>query len=186
MKGHPPKDEQQLLQRVIAGHRDALVALYELHSGPVYRFALHMTADRTLAEEITQETFLELLTNNRSYRPDKGPLLPWMLGVARNKYRNARRDLASYESLDGVNAPEIATDHDPLGDFTRKELLQSLQQAITSLPPLLQEVIVLCELEELEYAAAAQVLACPVGTVRSRLHRAKTLLTSKLKSRCLV
>ena len=73
-------------------------------------------------------------------------------------------------------------DVDVLGDLTRGERLEALRQAILNLPALYREVIVLCELHELDYVQAASAIGCPVGTVRSRLHRARALLVSKMGS----
>jgi RNA polymerase sigma-70 factor (ECF subfamily) len=65
-------------------------------------------------------------------------------------------------------------------------LVESLWLAIESLPPSYREVVLFCEMQELSYIEAAQALNCPVGTVRSRLHRARAMLVSKMQSRCLV
>jgi len=68
----------------------------------------------------------------------------------------------------------------PLDDFARRETIGFVRAAVQSLPPAHREVIVLCELEEMDYAEAASVMQCPVGTVRSRLNRARALLSRKL------
>jgi len=71
-----------------------------------------------------------------------------------------------------------------LGDLTRRETIDAVRQAIVSLPAAYREVVVLCDLQEMDYRDAAATLDCPVGTVRSRLHRARTMLMAKLQSRC--
>ena len=71
----------------------------------------------------------------------------------------------------------------PLGDLTRKETIEEVRRAVLSLPGHYREVVVLCDLHEMDYAEASSVLSCSVGTVRSRLHRARRLLLDKLKSR---
>jgi RNA polymerase sigma-70 factor, ECF subfamily len=70
---------------------------------------------------------------------------------------------------------------DPLGALTRQEKTDSLHRAVAALPLRYREVVVLCELQELSYADAAQVIGCPEGTIRSRLHRARALLLEKLQ-----
>ena len=179
-------DDQILIGRVRAGREDAVAAVYARCSGPIYRFVLHMTANASLAEEITQETFLELLSRNVCYEAEKGSLLGWLLGVARNKARSVLREAFDFDSIDETDTDEFAREHDILGEFTKKEVVASLRQAIASLPPAYREVVLLCEMQELGYTEAATILECPVGTVRSRLHRAKRMLVLKLKSRCLV
>ena len=71
---------------------------------------------------------------------------------------------------------------DPLDDLTRKEMLESLRQAILALPAHYREVVVFCELHEMSYAEVAETLDCAIGTVRSRLNRARTLLAEKLRN----
>ncbi len=75
---------------------------------------------------------------------------------------------------------------DTFDDLSRREIIEAVRQAVLSLPPAYREVAVLCELQEMEYRDAASILKCPVGTVRSRLHRARTMLISKLRAGCLV
>jgi RNA polymerase sigma-70 factor, ECF subfamily len=178
------REEQRLISRLRAGSEEAIAAIYRRCSGPVYRFALHMTGKASLAEDITHETFLELLSNNRSFDPGKGALLGWLLGVARNKTRRAMREVFGSEPMEESEAQELAVGEDILSEFTRQERIASLRQAIATLPPHLREVVLLCEMQELGYSEAAEIIKCPVGTVRSRLHRAKSMLISKLNARC--
>ena len=127
-----------------------------------------------------------LMCESRQYQPERGPLLAYLYGVARNHVlRHLERDRAYVESIDDPDseaADQMASGDDVLGDLTRGERIQLLRQAILKLPPLYREVVVLCELHELDYTEAAAILGCPVGTVRSRLHRARTLLIWKLRA----
>jgi RNA polymerase sigma-70 factor, ECF subfamily len=77
--------------------------------------------------------------------------------------------------------PELAVVQDPLDDLTQKERIEALRRAVVTLPRRYREVVVLCDLEEVDYADAAAALGCPIGTVRSRLHRARGLLLEKLQ-----
>jgi RNA polymerase sigma-70 factor (ECF subfamily) len=186
MSGTFAIDDEALVRRMLAGREDAFTEIYTRCSGPVYRFALHMTGQTSLAEEITQETFVYLFSNGRAFNALRGSLLSWLLGIARNLSRRAIGSLIETEPLDESVAQEPAPAIDLLAEFTRRELIDSLWQAIASLPPAYREVVLLCEMQELSYQDAATALACPVGTVRSRLHRARAMLVSKLQSRCLV
>src|SRR5579884_2583642 len=181
MSNRAEASDEQLIRRLLRGNENAFTAIYRKSSGPVYRFALHMTGDPSAAEEITQETFLFLLANAGAFDPGRGSLMCWLLGVARNHSRRALGALNEIEQLDDSPACDPAADSDPLGEFTRRELIDAVRRAIGSLPAALREVVILCELQELDYREAAAVLACPVGTVRSRLHRARALLVSKLQ-----
>jgi RNA polymerase sigma-70 factor (ECF subfamily) len=173
-----------LVQRLKHGDEDAFTAIYEKHSGAVYRFALYVTGERLLAEEVTQEVFLFLLAGAGSYDASRGSLVAWLLGVARNESRRVLRGEGNEDALDDWQDYQVADDADVFEEFARQELLDAVKSAVRSLPTALREVVVLCELQELDYKEAAAVLACPVGTVRSRLNRARAMLLSKLKARC--
>jgi RNA polymerase sigma-70 factor (ECF subfamily) len=71
---------------------------------------------------------------------------------------------------------------DPLANLTRNEVIESVRQAILALPPHYREVVILCNLHEMNYEEAAKVIGCAVGTVRSRLHRARELLMKRLQT----
>jgi len=87
------------------------------------------------------------------------------------------------DNVDGTTEC-VATQEDALESLSRAETIDAVRAAVQSLPPVYREVVVLCELQEMDYAAAADVIGCPIGTVRSRLHRARAMLTTKLASAC--
>jgi len=179
-----PRDEDDdLLLAIRAGDEEAFLSLYRKRQGAIYRFALHMTGEPALAEDVTQEVFLALIRDEWSYDPERGALSSYLFGVARKlvlrSLERGRADVA----LDSVEQPawrQLAVDPDPLGDLTRKEGVDALRRAVLTLPRRYREVVVLCDLEEVDYADAARILGCPVGTVRSRMHRARALLMEKL------
>lgn len=177
----PPTDGD-LVRRMTAGSEDAFVALYERWSPSVYRFALHMSGDQQIAEEVTQDTFMAFLRRPSTFDETRGPLVSWLIGVARNLTRRALGSSADETALD--DSMELAASSDVLGDLTRGEMIGAVRQAVASLPPTYREVVVLCDLQEMDYRDAAVALDCPVGTVRSRLHRARTMLMAKLRTRC--
>jgi RNA polymerase sigma-70 factor (ECF subfamily) len=143
-----------------------------------------MCGDRHIAEEVTQETFITLIRRPAMFDETRGTLTNWLLGIARNKTRRALGATAGEDELD--DSTEFAAPSDVLADLTRRETIDAVRQAIVTLPAAYREVVVLCDLEEMDYRDAASALACPVGTVRSRLHRARTMLMTKLQSRCFV
>lgn len=174
------KEDGQLLQSMMAGEEHGLVALYRKYQGPVYRFALHICGIRHIAEEVTQETFLSLMRAPGNYDGERGPLMLYLFGIARRLvWRNARRDRL-YEALD-CDRHSPASLPDFVDDFARKDQAKQLRKAILSLPWKYREVIVLCSLQELSYEEAAVVVGSSIGTVRSRIHRAKQLLLRKLR-----
>ncbi|MBL8177178.1 MAG: RNA polymerase sigma factor [Bryobacterales bacterium] len=174
--------DSMLLDGARRGCAESFATLYRNHSGRVYRFALEMCGNASAAEEVTQEVFLALLGEMERFDPSRGNLLAYLLGTARNlTYRWLRREqpFQPLEVDDSALAPECATEASALSRLTEREALDGLRRAIASLPPAYREVVVLCDLEELDYAQAAQTIGCAIGTVRSRLHRARALLTEK-------
>ncbi len=176
--------DAELVRAMLAGSETALTVIYQRCSGPVYRFALHMTGDRDQAAEIMQETFLICMRTAHNFDATRGTLTAWLLGIARNVARRCARSGQECEWIEDL--PDLASVDDIVSDLTRREAVGSIRQAILSLPPSYREVVVLCELQEMDYQQAASVMGCPVGTVRSRLHRARNILLSKLQTRCLV
>lgn len=172
-------EDRHWLQVMMAGEEEGFVALYRKYQSPVYRFALQICGVRHIAEEVTQETFLSLIRTPRNYRSERGPLLLYLFGIARRLvWKSARRDRL-YEALDSdrdlpPSLPDFAD------DFARKDDARRLRNAISSLPRKYREVIVLCSLQELSYEETAVVVGSSIGTVRSRMHRAKQLLLRKI------
>ncbi|HSD45281.1 MAG TPA: RNA polymerase sigma factor [Pyrinomonadaceae bacterium] len=178
--------DNELLRLMLAGDEDALAQLYRRRQGSVYRFALQMSGSKPIAEDVTQEVFLFLMREGQVFDPDRGALSAFLLGVARNYVlRRLRVDqLLSPLADDGEEggAPfQAGTDLCPLDDLTRAETIDSVRKAVLSLPPKYREVVVLCELQDVSYVETAEILGCAIGTVRSRLHRARALLLTKLR-----
>ena len=166
------------LQRLAQGDQQAFLALYDRHQAAIFRYAFRMTGSRELAEDVVQEVFLALIRGARGYDPAAGPLRSDLYGMARNHLvrQLPRRDMEPLEDLEIAGALE-----DPLADLEQQEILIRVRQALAAIPAHYREVVVLCDLEELDYAQAAEVLGCAVGTVRSRLHRARGLLAARLE-----
>ncbi len=169
--------DAELLQLSSNGDEEAFVILYRRHQGPVFRFALHMSGSRETAEEVTQEVFLALLAGLRRYARQRGPLQPYLIGMARNHVRRHFAQVAATGERP-CHSPEHL-----LEEISAEQELAALRAAILKLPPNYREVVVLCDLEGLEYADAAAQLGCAVGTVRSRLHRARAILQARLRRR---
>lgn len=180
----PPDSDEELLLRIRSGDEEAFLGLYRRRQGAIYRFVLHMSGSASMAEDITQEVFLALLRSECGYDPDRGTLSGYLFGIARKlvlrQVERGRADVALETDSEDSAMPELAVIQDPLGDLTHRETLDALRRAVTTLPRRYREVVVLCDLEEVDYAEAAVALNCPIGTVRSRLHRARALLLEKL------
>lgn len=199
-----------LLRRVIAGDEAAFSLLYKRRHPAIYRFALHMSGNASVAEDVTQEVFMTLVRDPKKFDPARGTLAGFLFGVARNHLRKRWEQDRRIVSLvsDGEGFGPLATGNGtnrygsqgnrqsqgycaiPIpvtGDeFTSIENVARVRRAIGTLPENYREVVVLCELQEMSYEEAARALGCPVGTVRSRLHRARAILVEKLRDARLV
>jgi RNA polymerase sigma-70 factor (ECF subfamily) len=138
-----------------------------------------MSGRRETAEEVTQEVFLALLAESRSYVAERGDLQGYLIGVARNK---VRRQIRQSSGLANLALEEPAIEANAFEAMSKRQETRALRRAILSLPPNYREVVVLCDLENMDYARAAEQLGCAIGTVRSRLHRARTILGAKLRN----
>lgn len=182
--------DADLLRLMLAGDEEAFAALYRRRSGGVFRFALQMSGSEAVAEDVVQETFMVLMRDAGNFDPARGSLAAYLYGIARNHVLRAfdrERSLVRFddEAEEGWDAPHenLVTRPDPLGDMTRAETVEQLRQAVLALPAHYREVVVLCELHEMSYVEAAEALGCAVGTVRSRLHRARAMLAEKMRGR---
>ena len=170
-------EEQKLLKRLQAGDERAFDTLYSRHMPPVYRYALRMTGSASDADDVVQDLFLALIRNARGYDPERGELRSYLYGLARRLI--LRRLPAELPTND--DTPEPAVEDDPFERLDLNQRLESVRAAVASLPASYREVVALCDLEELSYADAALTLGCAVGTVRSRLHRARAMLLDRME-----
>jgi RNA polymerase sigma-70 factor (ECF subfamily) len=175
-------DDAGLVGRARQGDEDAFAELFGRYQRPVYRYAAHMCG-HAAADDVVQETFLAILQQRD--RPDlpHGPALGYLMGIARHRiWKRLARMGEVVVPLDDETATRVGAtpDLDALASLAHAELVAAVRQAVRALPAPYREVVVLCELEELNYAEAARAMECPIGTVRSRLHRARALLAAKL------
>jgi RNA polymerase sigma-70 factor (ECF subfamily) len=181
----PPDTDDELLLRMRSGDQQAFVVLYRRRQGAIYRFALHMSNSASVAEDVTQEVFLALIREDCGFDPERGTLSGYLFGIARKlvlrRLERSRSDVALEPDGQESDQVELVVNPDPLADLTRKEGIAALRRAVQALPRRYREVVALCDLEEVDYAEAAHVLGCPIGTVRSRLHRARALLLDKMQ-----
>ena len=179
-------NDEDLLRLAVAGDEAAFTALYRRRQQSVYRFALQMSGSRPVAEDVTPEVFLALVRDGQRFDPERGRLLAFLFGIARNHVlRRSERERAFIpmtEPEDGGQAGVIlTTEGDPLSELTRGEMIARVRAAVLALPAHYREVVVLCDLHEMSYGEAAGVIGCAVGTVRSRLHRARAMLIERLR-----
>jgi RNA polymerase sigma-70 factor (ECF subfamily) len=167
--------DEELYRRMKKGDRMAFAELYDRRSAPLHRYVQHISGSYSAAEEVTHEVFLRLIRPNSSFDDRRGTLEAYVYGMARNLVRVMRR----HQSVEP--AAEPAAEHNILGELIRNERTAALYAALRELPDAYRDAVTLCDLEERSYEDVARIMACPVGTIRSRLHRARLLLAERLK-----
>jgi RNA polymerase sigma-70 factor (ECF subfamily) len=175
------ESDSVLLRQVASGSEEAFVTLYRRHQGRVFRFALRMSGDEAAAEEVVQEVFLTVIRGPVRYDTARGSFAAWLLGVARNHVlKILEREPRSTRDVEtaGLDVPDASAD--VLASLLAREGSEAVKRAVLSLPCAYREVLALCDLEEVDYTDAARALGCSLGTIRSRLHRARNLLAAKL------
>lgn len=153
------------------------------HLDTLYRVALRLTGDPAAAEDLVQETMLRALRGWKSFMPGSNARA-WLVTILRNQfingYRSAKRAPQSVD-MEAVPEPVDSKDPDPEGRFFRDLVDEEVLAAVDALPEDFREVLVLSDMEGLPYADVAAALDIPVGTVKSRLFRARRILQGRLR-----
>jgi RNA polymerase sigma-70 factor (ECF subfamily) len=187
MKIRKNDQDDELLKRSAKGDEDAFTILYRRHADVLYRFAFRMTGSSWGAEEIVQDVFMTLVREPGKYDAARGTLPAFLFGITRNKIMKYHERLPREVSLverqeDGSGGGLTLRDSfTPAMWAEQRERLEKVRAAVMDLPIEFRETVVLCELEEMSYDQAARMLDCPIGTIRSRLHRGRALLLAKLE-----
>lgn len=168
--------DRALWRRAVAGEADAFGEIYERHASAIYNFCFRRCADWALAEDLTANVFLEAWRKRRRVVfDDEEAVRPWLFGVAnnlaRNEARRSRRFTRALASL-GAAPPVHASSEQAADEAEMRLILESVKQ----LPRRELDVLGLCVFADLTYEQAALALGIPVGTVRSRLARARNRL----------
>ena len=181
-------NDEMLLRRMLAGDADSFAELYDRRQSGVYSFALRMSGSPAVAEDVTQDVFMALMRDGHLYDSNRGSVAAYLYGIARNRVlKRLARDRAFVSMSDDAADDEISGSDrfimrdDPFAELSRNETIDAVRQAILALPAHYREVVVLCNMQEMNYEQAAAIIGCPVGTVRSRLHRARAMLINKLR-----
>ncbi len=176
-----------LLRRAGKGDEEAFTLLYRRHQAALYRFALRMTGNTWAAEEIVQDVFMTLMRDPKKFDAARGTLGGFLYGVTRNRVLKHLERLPKEVPLEEKNGDgaglwvvlqETST---PATQAEKRERAEYVWAAVLDLPAEFREAVVLCELEERSYEEAAGMIGCPIGTIRSRLHRGRALLTARLE-----
>jgi len=174
--GSNDRADVRLLAEIVAGVEQSFVELYRRRHNDVYRFVFAMAKSRSFAQDVTQEVFLNVLENAGRFDSAKGTVRAWLFGCARHVTLDRLRLERRWTDDMPADVGTLDSDERLLAD----QRVERLHAAIARLPVEYREALVLFELQELTYAETATVLDCPIGTVRSRLHRGRVLLATML------
>lgn len=176
--------DTNLRKRIRAGDHDAFGDLFDAYARSVYNHAYRLTGEWTTAEDVVSLTFLDAWRLRAKVDEEGGSLRPWLLGIATNVTRNtrraARRHAAAVARLPREEAVRDFAD-EVAGRLDDAAQLAVVRTALARLRRAEREVLALCVWAGLDYAAAAEALGVTVGTVRSRLSRARTKLAKRMK-----
>jgi len=177
------RGEGGLWAAVAGGDADAFGLLFEQHARSIYNYCFRRTANGARAEDLTSIVFLECW-RRRDIALDPESVLPWLFGIATNVCRNERRSRARHRAaLDRLPAPSPTPDiaEDSLDRLEDERRMRTLLSLVSCLPKREQDVLALCVWTGLSYADAAVALEIPIGTVRSRLARARARLKASVR-----
>jgi RNA polymerase sigma-70 factor (ECF subfamily) len=190
------------MRRLATGDEGAFLEFYRRHQGGVYRYAVHMTGRPESAADVVQETFLTLIRQATKFDEEKGAPGAFLYGIARNHVRKLHEKESRYVALgdeasvgdaagwmgqpgnyngNGRYSTKSSEPETVLEGLERAESIRHLREAVLTLPEHYREPVTLCDLEGKSYEEASTLLACPVGTIRSRLNRARSILLEKLR-----
>ena len=182
---HDAGDDARLIALVAKHDRHAFGLLYERYKSVVYTIALRITGDRELAEDVLQDVFFRCWQKSGTFRPERGRVAPWLMGMARNRSVDVLRGRQQQARLQG--AAELA-EHLRLRTASAPDdeavLRQDVATALSMLSPLQREAIELAFYGGLTHAEVAEVIGAPLGTVKTRIRdgmqRLKLLLAPHL------
>ncbi|MDE3181523.1 MAG: RNA polymerase sigma factor [Acidobacteriota bacterium] len=180
-------EDRELVVRCLAGEAPAWEELLQAHHRKIYNLCYRFTGNLTDSEDLTQEIFIKIFQTLRSYDAGQSQFSTWLNRIARNHlvdhYRRTRHDRAnpSLDDEDESIHPRAGADWEAPAEVEARERQELLQAALARLSPDMREVVILRDLQDLDYAEIVQVLGVPEGTVKSRLNRGRMELARVLK-----
>ncbi|MFD8569805.1 RNA polymerase sigma factor [Streptomyces sp. NPDC057694] len=172
--------DRRLWARAVEGDQEAFGRIFDRHAKAVYNYLFRRTADWSEAEDLTSAVFLHAWRRRSETVLDRDSALPWLLGIANGLLSNTRRRLRRAEAL----LHRLVSHDEPVGDHADRvaglvddeRRMSEIHRALARLPRHEREVVELCVWSGLDQQAAAAVLKVAVGTVKSRMHRARQRL----------
>ena len=183
--------DSDLIRRAQEGDQQALQALYQRYWRRILNYLYRFTGNRSMAEDLTQDTFFQVVRYLPRYRPI-GSVGGWIYRIARNvalhsiRHRALIKEVSLDEPLEleegSVNRADVVPSTDPKPDEAvgKLEIAELVQQTLLKVAPVYREVLILCDIEGYSYQSAADLLHCPINTIASRLARGRAQLAELL------
>ena len=172
-------NETELIHQVLQGNIDAFGLLVDRYQKPIIRFINHMINDAHICEDVAQEVLFSAYKTLGSFDPHRSSFSTWLFTIAKNKSLNV---LKTKKPISASQLPEITDLHSPSDGLSEEELFDELDKILRTLPAEQKTAFVLAELEELSYAEIAQIEGTKIGTIKSRISRAKEKIKAALKN----
>ncbi len=172
-------DEITLIKDVLDGNTDSFRFLVQRYQGPVISMIKNIINDHHICEDVAQDVFFTAYKKLSSFDHARSNFSTWLFTIAKNKSINVLRKKKPRSMTD---LPEKIDPSNPSDNLEHKEFFDKLDQALQSLPARQKTAFVLAEFQKLTYEEIAQIEATKIGTIRSRIHRAKKKLKSALKN----
>jgi RNA polymerase sigma-70 factor, ECF subfamily len=173
--------DERLLEQAANGDGTAFQVLYERYRDAIFRFAYRLVGSVESAEDVTHDCFLSLIKEPGRFDPARASLRTYLYAAARNLAVKQFNYFSRAEAIDGLaEEPSVSNNDHPMRRVLDSELSVQVENAIAGLPPLQREALVLFEYEDLSLAEVAAVVGTDVGTVKSRLFRARETLRLRL------
>ena len=173
--------DERLLNAAAGGDTAAFQILYERYRDPIFRFAFRLLGSVEAAEDVTHDCFLSLIKTPGRFDPAKASLRTYIYAAARNQVTKRYHSFGRETAIDELaEEPSVPDRHGPMRLVLDHELAGEVEQAISSLPPLQREALVLFEYEDLSLAEIAEVVGADPGSVKQRLFRAREKLRVRL------
>jgi len=174
--------DERLLAAAAGGDTEAFQILYERYRDPIFRFAFRLLGSVEAAEDVTHDCFLSLIRAPGRFDPAKASLRTYIYAAARNQATKRYQSFGRETAIDELaEEPSLADRYGPMRLVLDDELAGEVERAVTGLPPLQREALVLFEYEDLSLAEIAEVVGADPGTVKQRLFRAREKLRARLE-----
>ena len=170
-------NEDKIVQRVLQGEREAFQAIIEYYQGPVLRLLRHLTGHEQTSEDIAQDVFMTVYVQLKSFDSTRSRFSTWLFTIARNKAINA---LKKKGPVYVATVPEELDKRDPMDVSMENELLARLDRELHRLPPRQRRALIWAEFEQLPYEEIARIEGVRLGTIKSRINRARAKLRAIL------